>query len=197
MPAPLTRSGPIWALLAIQATAVISVPAVQAMAAIKPAIENKSATSKFEQVAPNIYRGPLPKDADFSSLQKLGITTIVDLCMGRCAHEEKLAKQYGMQWKHVPLGYRAPLDKSVKQVLAILSAAGKDGPVFIHCRQGADRTGMMIAIYRIRYQNWSFDEAYAEMRAHRFKPWWFAMRETVESFDEHRHDATVSAAAEK
>ncbi len=36
-------------------------------------------------------------------------------------------------------------------------------PVFVHCRHGADRTGLMTAIYRVVVCRWSKDEAIAEM----------------------------------
>ena len=39
----------------------------------------------------------------------------------------------------------------------------KNPPVLVHCRHGADRTGLIIAIYRILYQNWTVDEAKDEL----------------------------------
>jgi protein tyrosine/serine phosphatase len=49
-------------------------------------------------------------------------------------------------------------------VLALLNDESA-GPVFIHCRRGNDRTGMIIACYRISHDHWenrkALDEAIA------------------------------------
>ena len=37
-------------------------------------------------------------------------------------------------------------------------------PVFVHCKHGADRTGTMVAIYRIVVEGWSKEDAIKEMR---------------------------------
>jgi protein-tyrosine phosphatase len=36
--------------------------------------------------------------------------------------------------------------------------------VFVHCRRGADRTGVMVALYRITFDHWSADQAVEEMK---------------------------------
>ena len=33
----------------------------------------------------------------------------------------------------------------------------------MHCYHGADRTGLVVAMYRVIYQGWSFDAARSEM----------------------------------
>jgi protein tyrosine/serine phosphatase len=33
----------------------------------------------------------------------------------------------------------------------------------VHCKRGADRTGLMCAMYRIAFQGWTKDQAIAEM----------------------------------
>ena len=40
--------------------------------------------------------------------------------------------------------------------------------VFVHCYFGDDRTGTMVATYRIAMDQWTSDEAYNEMRAYHF-----------------------------
>lgn len=44
-------------------------------------------------------------------------------------------------------------------------------PVLIHCKAGLHRTGVLTAVYRMEYQNWTPDEAYSELRAHGFGDW--------------------------
>jgi hypothetical protein len=37
-------------------------------------------------------------------------------------------------------------------------------PVYIHCELGRDRSGLIIGLYRVRYEGWSPCAAYAEMQ---------------------------------
>jgi tyrosine-protein phosphatase SIW14 len=39
-------------------------------------------------------------------------------------------------------------------------------PVFVHCRQGRDRTGLEVAVYRIVEDDWSREAALNELYAH-------------------------------
>ncbi|MEY2863434.1 MAG: hypothetical protein RLY58_1141 [Pseudomonadota bacterium] len=57
-------------------------------------------------------------------------------------------------------------DVSNAQVLAFLRVATdpKRQPLLVHCRHGADRTGTMVAAYRMVVQGWSADAALAEMK---------------------------------
>jgi protein-tyrosine phosphatase len=55
-----------------------------------------------------------------------------------------------------------PETKDVVRFLKIVTDSNRK-PVFVHCQRGADRTGMMCAIYRIAVQGWSKAEAAEEM----------------------------------
>ena len=50
------------------------------------------------------------------------------------------------------------------RVLEIL-ADPESGPVYVHCRRGCDRTGAVIACYRILVENWDAERAIAEARS--------------------------------
>jgi protein tyrosine/serine phosphatase len=56
-----------------------------------------------------------------------------------------------------------PKCDDVVRVLRILSDES-GGPYLVHCQGGADRTGLVIAAYRMVVQNWSYGEAIGEMR---------------------------------
>jgi protein tyrosine/serine phosphatase len=51
----------------------------------------------------------------------------------------------------------------VISALKLIRAAQAKGPVLVHCQHGADRTGVVIAMYRIIYQGWSKQQALDEM----------------------------------
>jgi len=54
--------------------------------------------------------------------------------------------------------------KLVKTVSDEIIADARDGGVAFHCKSGKDRTGLIAAYLRIKYQHWSLEEAIAEMR---------------------------------
>lgn len=58
---------------------------------------------------------------------------------------------------------RPPTQEDVDRFLAILDDPANH-PVLVHCRNGVDRTGYMLALYRIQRQRWTPEQALAEMR---------------------------------
>lgn len=120
----------------------------------------------FHKVNDHIYRGAQPSDGGFAELAKLGIKTIIDLreSGGRSETEKKLVEAAGMHYVSFPLaGYAAPPMEVVSKVLALFDDSAA-GPVFVHCRRGADRTGTMLAVYRIVHDHWENAKALAEAK---------------------------------
>jgi tyrosine-protein phosphatase SIW14 len=60
-------------------------------------------------------------------------------------------------------GFVAPTDEEVSKVLALLDS-NSDVPIFVHCRRGSDRTGAVIACYRIAHDHWKNGQALKEAR---------------------------------
>ncbi len=75
---------------------------------------------------------------------------------------KKLRCGHGLRYFNVPTGRLGrPSDERIESVLAIINAS-ENQPVFVHCRRGADRTGTVIAIYRIEHDGWTSERAKAE-----------------------------------
>jgi hypothetical protein len=88
---------------------------------------------------------------------------VVDL-RGSGAGERQLVTALGMQYVAIPWACYRPHDEPIAQFLAFLRQnPGKK--VFVHCRQGDDRTGMEIAAYRMVEQGWTAEEARREMES--------------------------------
>lgn len=126
--------------------------------------DGPSGVGNFQKVDDHVYRGAQPTGSGFVNLAKLGIQTVIDLQEGghRSFAEEKIVKAAGMHYISVPMrGMEAPSNESVAKVLAVLEDA-QIGPVFVHCHRGADRTGGVIACYRIEHDHWHNDRALTE-----------------------------------
>lgn len=71
----------------------------------------------------------------------------------------------GFEYISIPLSYfNFPSDAEVEKFFSIVNSPTRR-PVFVHCKHGSDRTGMMIAFYRMTNDGWSVEEAYAEMES--------------------------------
>jgi protein tyrosine/serine phosphatase len=83
----------------------------------------------------------------------------------RSTTERKWVTDAGMRYISVPMrGMATPSNKSVLKVLGLLEDRST-GPVFVHCKRGADRTGGVIACYRVEHDHWKNDRALAEARS--------------------------------
>jgi tyrosine-protein phosphatase SIW14 len=122
----------------------------------------------FGQVTPTLFRGGQPTELGFRNLAKMGVEVIVDLRQGdEGAREQKEVEALGMKFVGMPWHCRKPEDVYFARFLALL----QDNPhkkIFVHCRLGIDRTGMMIASYRMAEQDWTAAEALREMKAFGF-----------------------------
>jgi tyrosine-protein phosphatase SIW14 len=131
-------------------------------AASAPGIKN------FDQVDAYVYRGGQPTGEGFQYLAKLGVKTIIDLreSGSRSKAEEHTVTGAGMQYINVPMGgFTPPTGAEITKILGFLEDAAA-GPVFVHCRRGADRTGAVIAAYHIDHDNWDNAHALQDAMAH-------------------------------
>jgi tyrosine-protein phosphatase SIW14 len=117
----------------------------------------------FYQVDPQVFRGAQPTKDGFKYLASIGVKTVIDLREAdkRSKTEEKLVTSVGMKYVNVPMtGLTAPTETEIGRILAILEA--DSGAVFLHCKRGADRTGVAIASYRIDHDGWDNARALSE-----------------------------------
>ena len=117
-------------------------------------------TPNLHCVSDDLYRGAQPDEAGFRLLRKLGVRTIVSF---RAAQDGPVPVAEGMTSVHIPLAAtHCPDDRQVVQFLRLFSDR-RNLPVFVHCRLGADRAGMMCALYRVAVQGWTKRQAIDEM----------------------------------
>ena len=125
----------------------------------------------FARVAPTYYRGAAPEPADYASLAALGIKTLVDLRSDDIDSAEKaLAAAVGMQYVNIPMTtHETPSSAQLDQFLSLVNDTNNQ-PVYVHCAGGRHRTGVMTAVYRMTHDGWTSDQAFKEMKAHKYGP---------------------------
>ncbi len=134
----------------------------------------------FAKVSDTVWRGEQPTKAGFAHLKSMGVKTIVNL---RTSYSDRddLA---GLGLDYVQLDV-PPHGFEDHKVLAFLKLATDPDrhPLFVHCKHGADRTGAMVAVYRMLSQSWSRNDALSELPRFGFHRIWVNIRRYVERVD--------------
>lgn len=107
------------------------------------------------------YRSAQIQAEQLPTLQALGIKTVVSL---RAFHsDEQILKNSGIRMQRIGINTWDINDNNVILALRTLRSAQQQGPVLLHCQHGADRTGLITAMYRILYQSWTKEQALEEL----------------------------------
>ncbi|MBW3510142.1 MULTISPECIES: tyrosine-protein phosphatase [Janthinobacterium] len=118
--------------------------------------------SNLHQVTPVLYRSARLDSSDVAQLQALGVKTVISL---RSFHSDtQVLDGSGIRAVRIPINTWAIRDKHVIDTMRAIRAAAQQGPVLLHCLHGADRTGMMAAMYRMLYQDWPREKAIDELK---------------------------------
>ena len=143
--------------------------------------------ANFGRVNGHLFRGAQPNEAALAHLQQLGVKSVVNLRgAGRASEaEERKAQHLGIVYTNVPMRMLgAPSEAEVTQVLALLDAL--PSPVFVHCLHGADRTGTIVACYRIERDGWTSEMALREAREHGIGFWEIGMKKFIRAYGKSR-----------
>ena len=144
------------------------------------AVENKNLPN-FKQVNDNLYRGGQPTEEGFRQLKQMRVKTIIDLrgADEKAKTEENWAQNAGREFINLPLNNLfGPKDAQIEKILAAINKP-ENQPVFVHCQRGADRTGTVIAVYRITHDNYTAKAAFDEAKDFKFGWWQFWMKDYI------------------
>ena len=146
---------------------------------------------RLREVAPGrVYRGgEMTADGIADTVARFKIHTVLnlqddypdpDICQTfwdwRTVKESELCKQLGVRYVLIKPDLiqrrRVPAERpgAVDEFLKLMDDRDVY-PVLIHCKAGLHRTGVITAVYRMEYQDWTPEEAYSELRAHGFGDW--------------------------
>lgn len=118
--------------------------------------------------APWLFRGGQPSDQGFDLLKsKYNVETVICLRRDHTRWEEHYLMNLGIKFIYLPLPLAlpklSPEDFHQRMSLFLQSLKDAQKNVYVHCVEGRDRTGLMIALYRTCAQSWPIDDAYSEM----------------------------------
>lgn len=146
--------------------------------------------ANFAQVTGQIFRGGRPGgENSFQELKAMGIKTVIDLQGGDIGNsmfgwvagvlepgenpswisfEKQGIESLGMKFVNVPINSLADINSAqgygLGHAIALMNDP-KNQPVYVHCEHGVDRTGLLVALYRVYYQKWTREAAHDEMVA--------------------------------
>ncbi|HEY8079831.1 MAG TPA: tyrosine-protein phosphatase [Labilithrix sp.] len=135
-----------------------------------------SPPSNFVSVRPGLYRGGHPDAENLDYLKSLGVKRILDLEVGdfieafpwEISEEMDNASQRDLKEIRYPMSAFEPavsdrFDKDMNEIIALLATATADDPIYVHCKHGQDRTGLVIGLERVFDEKWAPKDAHDEM----------------------------------
>lgn len=169
---------------ATSSTAATSAPSTAA--AGEPADEpTYPELPNFHRVDEHLYRGGQPAEGGIARLKSLGIRTIVNLRgePSLVTSEAREAADAGLRYFSVPMrGLGRPTDEQLQRILGLIDQAD-NWPVFVHCKAGQDRTGLVVACQRITRAGWTAERAIREAMDLGMMKIEFAMRSFIRDFE--------------
>jgi len=108
----------------------------------------------------SLYRSEQPSKNGFKALELIGVKTILNL--RRLKDDNKKAKHFNFKLIHQPIKTKALNENDILEALRVIQ--NSEPPVLVHCWHGSDRTGTIIAAYRMVVENWTKAQAIDEFQ---------------------------------
>jgi protein tyrosine/serine phosphatase len=170
---------------------------VAAPAAWSQTTQAPEGVKNFAPVTEMLYRGAQPSSTGFSALHHMGVGIVVNFRneAQETSAEQREVESLGMKYVGIPWSGRDnPSDAQVVQFLDLVRA-NPQTKIFVHCQRGADRTGTMVAAYRIAVQHQAVKDAVAEMHSFHYDHFFLPQLERyVVSLPRVLHDDPLFAA---
>jgi protein tyrosine phosphatase len=127
-------------------------------------IETKTVNNLY-MVDTGVYRCAQPNKTAFAELEIIGISEVLNLRY--LCSDKRYVKATDLTVHHVKmLAGKSDFDKLVKTLRIVKN---RTDAIVIHCKHGADRTGLVLALYRIVFQDWSRQDAIDELENGNYK----------------------------
>jgi protein tyrosine/serine phosphatase len=140
----------------------------------------------FHQITEKLFRGGQPSAEGVKRLAQLGIKTIINFrdTQEKVLQEKAVAEAEGLRFINLRLSnwFKAK-DSEIEAILQEILKP-ENQPVFIHCKRGADRTGTVAAIYRMRFEGWNAEKANQEAKDCGIGWWQVWMKDYIKDYYE-------------
>lgn len=149
--------------------------------------------ANFRKVRVGLYRGGHPDAAGLEYLQKLGVKRIVNLEVSDfieafpwdISKELDGAQARGLTELRYPMSAFEPavsgeFDRHMDEIMAILATASASDGIYVHCKHGQDRTGLVLGLERVVVEHWAPQAAHDEMLKIGFHPYFLGLNHYFE-----------------
>lgn len=117
----------------------------------------------LSEVSPGVWRGGQPTAAGWAHLKSIGVKNVIKLNPESEASDNE-ARALGMDVLYRPVSFAQQVGLSEIPADYFSEAVSVVQPgTYIHCYHGQDRTGLFVAIYRLRRDGWTKYFAQSEM----------------------------------
>ena len=153
-------------VIAFIVVAVIAAGCASAPAENPPvsALGHVETLDNLYRVSEDLYRAEQPGELAFEQLAAAGIKSVLNLRRHH-SDEEKVAKT-DLFLCELPVNAGDLTESQLRSALLLINAMPK--PVLVHCWHGSDRTGAVVAAYRVVMENWGIEDAISELERKEF-----------------------------
>lgn len=133
-------------------------------------------------ISDSVYRSDQPNRKAFKALESYGFKTIINF--RRLRNDKRKAQNTNLHLVHLPMRTAELTELEVVEALQAIYNAEK--PVLLHCWHGSDRTGVVVASYRMVFENWTKEAAISEFRHSDFgyhENWYPNLLQILENMD--------------
>jgi len=120
---------------------------------------NSTFIENFYQIDDEFFRSGNPSKEAFRELESLGIMEVINLQTYHSDDDE--AQVTNVTLHRIKMNAHRITEEDVVEVLRIIK--DRKGKILVHCKHGSDRTGLIVAMYRIVFQGWTKEDASDEL----------------------------------
>ena len=147
------------------------------------AVKSKDLPNLYK-INEKLYRGGQPTEAGINELKRMGVKTVIDLRDNddRARSEEAWVRSAGLRFVNVPeSNWFKPNQKNIEAIIKQIDEAPNQ-PIYVHCKRGSDRTGTVVAVYRITHDGWTGKQANDEAKKFGFGWWQIWMKDYINDY---------------